>query len=62
MAHSLRTATETSINMLVDDVIARFPRILARLDEGWGGLEVEADSGLGIEGVPCGIEGFGGLR
>lgn len=48
--------------MLVDDVIARFPRILARLDEGWGGLEVEADSGLGIEGVPCGIEGFGGLR
>lgn len=46
MAHS-RSVTETIIDMLVDDVLARFPRILARL--------VEADSGLGVEG-------FGGLR
>lgn len=47
MAHSLRTANTTVIDMLVDDVLARFPRILARLGEG--------DSGLGVEG-------FGGLR
>ena len=26
--------------------------------EGW---MIEADSGLGIEGVPCGVEGHGGL-
>lgn len=30
-----RSATETNIDMLVDDVLARFPCILARLGEGF---------------------------
>lgn len=39
MAHS-PSATETIIDMLVDDVLARFPRILARLGDGVpGGVE-----------------------
>ncbi|MFI8683204.1 hypothetical protein ACIGFJ_12655 [Brevundimonas diminuta] len=61
MTHS-PSANTTVIDMLVDDVLARFPCILARLgegwpkpEEGWGGLEIEGDSGLGVEG-------FGGLR
>lgn len=48
-------ATETiidAIDTLCDDVLSRFPRIISRLkgDDGAGG----------VEGVPCGIEGWGG--
>lgn len=31
-------------------------------EEGWGGLGIEGHGGLRIEGVPSGVEGFGGLR
>lgn len=54
MAHSPKSANTTVIDMLVDDVLARFPRILARLGEGWPVLEASPVTG--------GIEGFGGLR
>lgn len=30
--------------------------------EGWGGLEIGDGGGGCVEGVPCGVEVFGGLR
>lgn len=43
------------IDRVCDDVLSRFPDIISRLG-------VEADSGLGIEGVPCGFEGWSGVE
>ncbi|WP_338575743.1 hypothetical protein V8J38_11235 [Brevundimonas olei] len=48
MAHPCKSANTTVIDMLVDSVLARFPRIMSRLREADSGLEVSGDGGTSI--------------